>query len=62
MDADEAALLEVRDVGPGARAEHSRSFFAEPHNREVIAAAARRRRTLAGDARRSARRRARSPA
>ncbi len=37
MDADEAALLEVRDVGPVVAASIAR-FFAEPHNREVIAA------------------------
>ena len=37
MDADEASLQEVPDVGPvvAARIAH---FFAEPHNREVIAA------------------------
>ena len=37
MDADEAALAEVRDVGPVVAASVVR-FFAEPHNREVIAA------------------------
>lgn len=37
MDADEEALLAVRDVGPVvAAAVHS--FFAEAHNREVVAA------------------------
>jgi len=35
MDADQAALLEVRDVGP-VLAESVARFFAEPHNREVI--------------------------
>ena len=35
MDADEAALLEVPDVGP-VLAESIARFFAEPHNREVI--------------------------
>jgi len=35
MDAPEAALLEVRDVGP-VLAESIARFFAEPHNREVI--------------------------
>ena len=35
MAADEAALLEVRDVGP-VLAESIARFFAEPHNREVI--------------------------
>ena len=35
MDADEAALLEVNDVGPVLAASIAR-FFAEPHNREVI--------------------------
>ena len=37
MDADEATLCDVPDVGPvvAARIAH---FFAEPHNREVIAA------------------------
>ena len=37
IDADEAALTEVPDVGPvvAARIAH---FFAQPHNREVIAA------------------------
>ncbi|GAA5009504.1 NAD-dependent DNA ligase LigA [Pseudoluteimonas lycopersici] len=37
IDADEATLTEVPDVGPvvAARIEH---FFAQPHNREVIAA------------------------
>jgi DNA ligase (NAD+) len=34
--ADEAALLEVHDVGP-VLAQSIRQFFAEPHNREVIA-------------------------
>jgi DNA ligase (NAD+) len=37
MAADAAALLEVRDVGPVV-AESIAAFFAEPHNREVIAA------------------------
>ncbi len=37
MAADEAALLEVPDVGP-VLAESIAGFFAEPHNREVIAA------------------------
>jgi DNA ligase (NAD+) len=36
MAADEAALLEVTDVGP-VLAESIRQFFAERHNREVIA-------------------------
>src|SRR5215472_7006826 len=36
MAADEAALLEVPDVGP-VLAESIRQFFAEAHNREVIA-------------------------
>jgi DNA ligase (NAD+) len=36
MEADEAALLEVRDVG-GVLAQSLLQFFAEPHNREVIA-------------------------
>jgi DNA ligase (NAD+) len=35
MDADEAALTEVRDVGPGVAAS-IRRFFAEPQNRQVI--------------------------
>ena len=35
-EADEAALLEVRDVG-SVLAQSVRQFFAEPHNREVIA-------------------------
>jgi DNA ligase (NAD+) len=35
MDADEAALLEVPDVGP-VLAASVRDFFAEAHNREVI--------------------------
>lgn len=35
MSADEAALLEVPDVGPIVAAS-IRQFFAEPHNREVI--------------------------
>jgi DNA ligase (NAD+) len=35
MDADEAALLDVRDVGP-VLAESIARFFAESHNREVI--------------------------
>jgi len=35
MDADEAALLRVRDVGPVVAASVLR-FFAEPHNREVV--------------------------
>ncbi|MDO5504711.1 MAG: NAD-dependent DNA ligase LigA [Pseudoxanthomonas suwonensis] len=37
MEADEASLLEVPDVGPVV-AGHIRHFFAEPHNRDVIAA------------------------
>ncbi|WP_374473563.1 NAD-dependent DNA ligase LigA [Arenimonas sp.] len=37
MDAGEAALLEVPDVGPVVAARIA-GFFAEPHNREVIAA------------------------
>ena len=37
MAADEPALLAVRDVGPVVAASVER-FFAEPHNREVIAA------------------------
>ncbi len=37
LDADEAALLEVPDVGP-VLAESIARFFAEPHNREVIGA------------------------
>jgi DNA ligase (NAD+) len=36
VNADEAALLEVNDVGPIVAASIAR-FFAEPHNREVIA-------------------------
>ncbi len=36
LAADEAALLEVADVGP-VLAQSIRQFFAEPHNREVIA-------------------------
>jgi DNA ligase (NAD+) len=35
QNADEAALLEVRDVGP-VLAESIHQFFAEPHNRQVI--------------------------
>lgn len=35
LDATEAGLLEVRDVGP-VLAESIRDFLAEPHNREVI--------------------------
>jgi len=35
LDADEAALLEVPDVGP-VLAESIRQFFAEPHNRQVV--------------------------
>lgn len=35
LAADEAALLEVADVGPVV-ASHIRHFFAEPHNRDVI--------------------------
>ncbi|HEU4622596.1 MAG TPA: helix-hairpin-helix domain-containing protein, partial [Burkholderiaceae bacterium] len=35
MQADEAALLEVPDVGPIVAASVAR-FFAEPHNREVV--------------------------
>ena len=61
MAADEAALLEVPDVGP-VLAESIARFFAEPHNREVIDAAARGRRALARGARRSARPPGRSPA
>ena len=37
MDADEAALLEVTDVGPVV-ARRIAAFFHEPHNREVITA------------------------
>jgi DNA ligase (NAD+) len=37
MGADEAALTEVPDIGPVVAA-HIAHFFAEPHNREVIAA------------------------
>lgn len=37
MNADEAALTSVSDVGPIVAA-HIAHFFAEPHNREVIAA------------------------
>jgi DNA ligase (NAD+) len=37
LEADAAALLEVRDVGP-VLAESIVRFFAEPHNRDVIAA------------------------
>ncbi len=36
LDADEAALVEVHDVGP-VLAQSIRQFFAEPHNREIIA-------------------------
>jgi DNA ligase (NAD+) len=36
LDADEAALLEVHDVGP-VLAQSIRQFFAERHNREIIA-------------------------
>ena len=36
MEADEAALLDVRDVG-NVLAQSLLQFFAEPHNREVIA-------------------------
>jgi DNA ligase (NAD+) len=36
MSADEAQLLEAEDVGP-VLAQSIRQFFAEPHNREVIA-------------------------
>ncbi len=36
LEADEAALLEVRDVG-AVLAQSLLQFFAEPHNREVIA-------------------------
>ena len=36
LDADEAALLEVHDVGP-VLAQSIRQFFTEPHNREIIA-------------------------
>ncbi|MCG5535704.1 NAD-dependent DNA ligase LigA [Ectothiorhodospira mobilis] len=35
MAADEAALMEVPDVGPKVAA-HVAAFFAQPHNREVI--------------------------
>ena len=35
MDADEAALLEVHDVGPVVAAS-VRTFFDQPHNREVV--------------------------
>jgi len=35
MSADEAALLEVRDIGPIV-AKSIRQFFDEPHNREVV--------------------------
>jgi DNA ligase (NAD+) len=35
MNADEAALLEVNDVGPIV-AQSIRTFFAQPHNREVV--------------------------
>ena len=37
LDADETALAEVHDVGPVVAASVAR-FFAEPHNREVVAA------------------------
>ena len=37
MNADEAALLEVPDVGPIV-ARRIAAFFHEPHNRQVIAA------------------------
>jgi DNA ligase (NAD+) len=37
IDADETSLTEVPDVGPVVAA-HIAHFFAEPHNREVIAA------------------------
>jgi DNA ligase (NAD+) len=37
MDADEEALRQVPDIGPVVAA-HIAHFFAEPHNREVIAA------------------------
>jgi DNA ligase (NAD+) len=36
MNADEAALMAVPDIGPVV-AESIRQFFAEPHNRQVIA-------------------------
>ena len=36
MDADETQLLEVKDVGPVV-AGSVRRFFAEPHNREIVA-------------------------
>ena len=36
LDADEAALLQVHDVGP-VLAQSIRQFFTEPHNREIIA-------------------------
>ena len=35
MDADEAALLQVNDVGPVV-AQSIHTFFAQPHNREVV--------------------------
>ena len=37
MDADEEALLAVSDVGPVVAAS-IRRFFAEPHNRDIVAA------------------------
>lgn len=37
MDADADALQQVRDVGPSV-ARHVVTFFAQPHNREVVAA------------------------
>jgi len=40
MDASEDALLQVRDVGPVVAGSIAR-FFAEPHNRQVIAELAR---------------------
>ena len=61
MAADEAELAEAPDVGPVV-AESIARFFAEPHNREVIAGAARGRRALARCDAASARRRASSPA
>ncbi|MGC9456366.1 MAG: NAD-dependent DNA ligase LigA [Halothiobacillaceae bacterium] len=37
MDADEAALMQAPDIGPVV-ARHVRTFFEQPHNREVIKA------------------------
>jgi len=39
MDADETALLQVNDVGPAVSGSIVR-FFAEPHNRQIVAALA----------------------